>query len=80
VSDNFKDGDYLGQDHILSADYGFGCAGGNRSPHFNTLAKPALMGHYGEGRTASHAAGIRPVGGQGAAAPSESVHPRSRPP
>ena len=33
VSDNFKDGDYLGQDHILSADYGFGCAGGNRSPH-----------------------------------------------
>ena len=32
-SNSFKDGDYLGSDHILSADYGFGCAGGNKSPH-----------------------------------------------
>ena len=32
-SDSFKDGDYLGLDHILSAEYGFGCRGGNRSPH-----------------------------------------------
>ena len=40
VSDNFKDGDYLGQDHILSADYGFGCAGGNRSPHLRWEGAP----------------------------------------
>ncbi len=33
TSTSFKDGDYLGQEHILSADYGFGCGGGNRSPH-----------------------------------------------
>lgn len=32
-SDSFKDGDYLGPDHVLSSDYGFGCRGGNRSPH-----------------------------------------------
>ena len=32
TSTSFKDGEYLGPDHILSADYGFGCAGGNRSP------------------------------------------------
>lgn len=30
---SFKDGDYLKQDHVLSAEYGFGCGGGNRSPH-----------------------------------------------
>ncbi len=33
TSQNFKDGDYLGKDHILSQEFGFGCAGGNRSPH-----------------------------------------------
>jgi Raf kinase inhibitor-like YbhB/YbcL family protein len=32
-SDSFKDGDYLEQEHALSADYGFGCGGGNKSPH-----------------------------------------------
>ena len=32
-SNSFKDGDYLPKDHILSADFGFGCAGGNKSPH-----------------------------------------------
>ena len=40
VSDNFKDGDYLSPDHILSADYGFGCAGGNRSPHLRWVDSP----------------------------------------
>jgi Raf kinase inhibitor-like YbhB/YbcL family protein len=40
VSDSFKDGDYLGQDHILSGDYGFGCAGGNRSPHLRWEGAP----------------------------------------
>lgn len=33
TSQSFKDGDYLGKDHILSQEFGFGCAGGNRSPH-----------------------------------------------
>jgi Raf kinase inhibitor-like YbhB/YbcL family protein len=41
TSSSFKDGDYLGQDHILSADYGFGCAGGNRSPHLKWEGAPA---------------------------------------
>ena len=33
TSDSFQDGDYLAQQHILSSTYGFGCAGGNASPH-----------------------------------------------
>ena len=40
ASNSFKDGDYLGSDHILSADYGFGCAGGNRSPHLAWSGAP----------------------------------------
>src|ERR1044071_7350477 len=40
TSDSFKDGDYLGKDYILSADYGFGCAGGNRSPHLRWSGAP----------------------------------------
>ena len=40
-SDSFKDGDYLPKDHILSADYGFGCAGGNISPHLKWSGAPA---------------------------------------
>jgi Raf kinase inhibitor-like YbhB/YbcL family protein len=41
VSDSFKDGDYLGHDHILSAEFGFGCAGTNRSPHLKWSGAPA---------------------------------------
>jgi phosphatidylethanolamine-binding protein (PEBP) family uncharacterized protein len=41
VSDSFADGDYLPGDHILSADFGFGCAGGNRSPHLKWSGAPA---------------------------------------
>jgi len=41
ASDSFKDGDYLGKDHILSSDYGFGCAGGNQSPHLRWTGAPA---------------------------------------
>ncbi len=41
TSDSFRDGDYLGQDHVLSADYGFGCSGGNRSPHLRWQDVPA---------------------------------------
>jgi len=33
TSNDFADGDYLGAAHILSAEFGFGCAGGNQSPH-----------------------------------------------
>jgi hypothetical protein len=40
-SNNFKDGDYLAQEHILSADYGFGCEGGNKSPHLAWSGAPA---------------------------------------
>ena len=31
TSNSFKEDDYLPNDFILSADSGFGCAGGNRS-------------------------------------------------
>jgi hypothetical protein len=30
TSNSFKDGDYLPKDFILSADFGFGCASGNK--------------------------------------------------
>ncbi|MFI5281233.1 MAG: YbhB/YbcL family Raf kinase inhibitor-like protein [Gemmatimonadales bacterium] len=40
-SDSFKDGDYLKQEHVLSADYGFGCGGANRSPHLRWEGAPA---------------------------------------
>ena len=40
-SNSFKDGDYLASDHILSADYGFGCEGGNKSPHLAWSGVPA---------------------------------------
>jgi Raf kinase inhibitor-like YbhB/YbcL family protein len=39
-SNSFKDGDYLTKDHILSADYGFGCEGGNKSPHLAWSGAP----------------------------------------
>ncbi len=41
TSNSFKDGDYLGKDHILSSDFGFGCAGGNQSPHLKWSGAPA---------------------------------------
>ena len=41
TSNSFKDGDYLGKDLILSADFGFGCAGGNKSPHLKWSGAPA---------------------------------------
>jgi Raf kinase inhibitor-like YbhB/YbcL family protein len=40
VSDSFKDGDYLGKDFVMSADFGFGCAGGNKSPHLKWSGAP----------------------------------------
>jgi Raf kinase inhibitor-like YbhB/YbcL family protein len=41
TSDSFKDGDYLPAAHILSADFGFGCAGGNQSPQLSWSGAPA---------------------------------------
>ena len=41
TSDSFKDGDYLKQAHVLSADYGFGCGGANQSPHLRWEGAPA---------------------------------------
>ena len=41
VSNSFKDGDYLAGTHILSADFGFGCAGGNQSPQLTWSGAPA---------------------------------------
>jgi hypothetical protein len=37
---SFKDGDYLPSDFILSSDFGFGCAGRNRSPHLKWSGAP----------------------------------------
>jgi Raf kinase inhibitor-like YbhB/YbcL family protein len=41
TSDSFKDGDYLAKDHVLSESFGFGCAGGNKSPHLRWSGAPA---------------------------------------
>src|SRR5260370_1606964 len=41
TSNSFKDGGMLGMDHILSSDYGFGCSGGNKSPHLSWTGAPA---------------------------------------
>ncbi len=40
TSTSFDDGDYLGNDHVLSAEYGFGCAGGNQSPQLSWSNAP----------------------------------------
>jgi Raf kinase inhibitor-like YbhB/YbcL family protein len=39
-SDSFEDGDYLGNDFVLSEEYGSGCAGSNRSPHLSWSGAP----------------------------------------
>jgi Raf kinase inhibitor-like YbhB/YbcL family protein len=41
TSNSFKEGATLGMEHILSADYGFGCGGGNKSPHLAWSGAPA---------------------------------------
>jgi hypothetical protein len=40
TSNSFEDGDYLPSDFILSADFGFGCAGRNQSPHLKWAGAP----------------------------------------
>jgi Raf kinase inhibitor-like YbhB/YbcL family protein len=39
-SANFNDGDYLGVEHVLSSEYGFGCSGGNQSPQLSWSGAP----------------------------------------
>ncbi len=39
-SESFADGDYLGAEHVLSEEYGFGCGGGNTSPHLAWSGAP----------------------------------------
>jgi Raf kinase inhibitor-like YbhB/YbcL family protein len=39
-STNFNDGDYLAIEQVMSAPYGFGCAGGNRSPQLAWSGAP----------------------------------------
>lgn len=41
TSNSFKHGDYIPMEHILSAEYGFGCSGGNKSPHLKWEGAPA---------------------------------------
>ena len=45
-SDSFEDGDYLGIEHVLAEQYGFGCAGGNVSPHLAWSGAPAETKSY----------------------------------
>ncbi|MGI9149257.1 MAG: YbhB/YbcL family Raf kinase inhibitor-like protein [Chloroflexota bacterium] len=40
TSSSFNDGDYLALEHVLSAEYGFGCMGGNVSPHLAWAGAP----------------------------------------
>jgi Raf kinase inhibitor-like YbhB/YbcL family protein len=41
TSNSFKDGDYLAKAHILSAEFGFGTDGDNKSPHLAWSGAPA---------------------------------------
>lgn len=40
TSTSFNDGDYLKADHVLSENFGFGCAGGNVSPQLSWSGAP----------------------------------------
>lgn len=41
TSENFEDGDFLGPDHLLSTDFGFGCNGKNLSPQLSWSDAPS---------------------------------------
>src|SRR5436305_10082603 len=40
TSTSFKEGQTLAMEHVLSADYGFGCEGGNKSPQLSWSGAP----------------------------------------
>jgi len=44
TSKSLKDGDYLGREHILSADYGFGCAVATARPTCGRMTRPRAPG------------------------------------
>ena len=46
ASADFEDGDYLDAAHVLAEEYGFGCAGGNRSPHLAWSGTPEGTGSF----------------------------------
>ena len=46
ASADFEDGDYLDAAHVLAEEYGFGCAGGNRSPHLAWSGAPEGTGSF----------------------------------
>ena len=46
ASADFADGDYLDNKHMLSAAFGFGCAGGNASPQLSWRGAPAGTGSF----------------------------------
>ena len=39
-SSNFKEGDSINHEHVLSAEFGFGCDGGNKSPQLSWSGAP----------------------------------------
>jgi Raf kinase inhibitor-like YbhB/YbcL family protein len=39
-SSSFSDGDYMPMDYVLSANFGFGCSGGNMSPQLSWSGAP----------------------------------------
>ena len=41
TSNSIKEGGTIPDDHILSSDFGFGCSGGNKSPHLAWSGAPA---------------------------------------
>ncbi|HEX6510687.1 MAG TPA: YbhB/YbcL family Raf kinase inhibitor-like protein [Chloroflexota bacterium] len=41
TSNSFSEGSTIGHDYVLSAEYGFGCDGGNKSPHLRWEGAPA---------------------------------------
>lgn len=40
TSENFREGELLGVEHVLSEAYGFGCNGGNQSPQLSWSGAP----------------------------------------
>ncbi len=46
TSQSFNDGDYLAMDHVLAEKYGFGCSGGNQSPHLAWSGAPSGTRSY----------------------------------
>ena len=57
TSNDFADGDYLGAAHVLSAEYGFGCAGENQSPPRRKVVDHAI--HFDRHR--SDCVGVRQI-------------------